>query len=73
MDANNWLKSVEKKMQMVQCNNRNKVLLASHQLSRPIADMWDVTWKPMRNPRASTGQSLELLFVHTMSPRECLS
>jgi hypothetical protein len=27
MDANDWLKSVEKKLQVVQCNNREKVLL----------------------------------------------
>jgi hypothetical protein len=41
MDANDWLKSIEKKLQVVQCNNRQKVLLASHQLSGPTADWWD--------------------------------
>jgi hypothetical protein len=30
MNADDWLKSVEKKLQVVQCNNREKVLLASH-------------------------------------------
>jgi hypothetical protein len=30
MDANDWLKSIEKKLQVVQCNYREKVLLASH-------------------------------------------
>jgi hypothetical protein len=38
MDADDWLMSVEKMLQVVQCNNREKVLLASHQLSNPIAD-----------------------------------
>jgi hypothetical protein len=38
MDADDWLKSMEKKLQVVQCNNREKVLLASHQLSGPVAD-----------------------------------
>jgi hypothetical protein len=38
MDADDWLKSVEKKMQVVQCNNREKVLLASHQLYGPATD-----------------------------------
>jgi hypothetical protein len=38
MDAYDSLKSIEKKLQVVQCNNREKVLLASHQLSSPIAD-----------------------------------
>jgi hypothetical protein len=41
MDADDWLKSVEKKLQVVQCNNREKVLLASHQLSSPATDWWD--------------------------------
>jgi hypothetical protein len=41
MDADDWLKSVEKKLQVVQCNNHEKVLLASHQLSSPAADWWD--------------------------------
>jgi hypothetical protein len=30
MDVDDYLKSAEKKMQVVQCNNREKVLLASH-------------------------------------------
>jgi hypothetical protein len=38
MDAIDWLKFVEKKLQVVQCNNREKVLLASHQLSSPTAE-----------------------------------
>jgi hypothetical protein len=41
MDADNWLKSVEKKLQVVHCNNREKVMLASHQLSGPTTDWWD--------------------------------
>jgi hypothetical protein len=41
MDADDWLKSVEKKLQVIQCNNREKVLLASHQFSGPVADWWD--------------------------------
>jgi hypothetical protein len=38
MDADDWLKSMQKKLQLVQCNNREKVLLASHQLSSPAVD-----------------------------------
>jgi hypothetical protein len=30
MDADDWLKPVEKKLQVVQCNNCEKVLVASH-------------------------------------------
>jgi hypothetical protein len=38
MDADDCLKSIEKKLQVVQCNNHEKVLLASHQLSGPAAN-----------------------------------
>jgi hypothetical protein len=41
MDADDWLKSVKKKLQVVQCNNHEKVRLASHQLFGPGADWWD--------------------------------
>jgi hypothetical protein len=38
MDADDWLKPVQKKLRVVQCNNREKVLLASNQLSGLAAD-----------------------------------
>jgi hypothetical protein len=41
MVSDDWLKTVEKKFQVVQCNNREKVLLASHQLIGPTSDWWD--------------------------------
>jgi hypothetical protein len=30
MDTDDWLKTIEKKLQVLQCNNREKVLFASH-------------------------------------------
>jgi hypothetical protein len=41
VDADDWLKTTEKKLQVVQCNNHEKVLFASHQLEGPAADWWD--------------------------------
>jgi hypothetical protein len=38
MDPDDWLKTVERKLQVVQCNNRENVLLASHQLIGHAAD-----------------------------------
>jgi hypothetical protein len=60
MDADDWLKSIEKKLKVVQCNNREKVLLASHELSDPATDWWDayvevheepesINWPEFRN------------------------
>jgi hypothetical protein len=50
MDADNCLKLVEKKLQVVQCNNCEKVLLASHQLSGPTADWWDAYMEDHEEP-----------------------
>jgi hypothetical protein len=55
MDADDWLKPVEKKLKVMQCNNREKVLLASHQLSGPAANWWDAYVEATRSLRASTG------------------
>jgi hypothetical protein len=38
MDADDWLKTIEKKLQVVQCNHQEMVLLASHQLTGLAAD-----------------------------------
>jgi hypothetical protein len=52
MDANDWLNSFEKKLQVVQCNIREKVLLASHQLSGPATDWWDAYMEAHEEPES---------------------
>jgi hypothetical protein len=52
MDVDDWLKTVERKLQVVQCNNREKVLLASHQLIGPVADWWDAYVEAHEEPDA---------------------
>jgi hypothetical protein len=41
MDADDWLKTIEKKLQVLQCTNRERVLFTAHQLVGPAADWWD--------------------------------
>jgi hypothetical protein len=43
---------VEKKLQVVQCSIREKVLLASHQLSGPVADWWDAYVEAHEEPES---------------------
>jgi hypothetical protein len=62
MDANDWLKSIEKKLQVVQCNNREKVLLASHQLSGPTADWWDAYVEAHEEPESINWQEFRATF-----------
>jgi hypothetical protein len=52
MDGDDWLKSIEKKLQVVHCNNREKVLLASHQLSGPAADWCDAYVEVHKEPES---------------------
>jgi hypothetical protein len=52
MDVDDWLKSVEKKLQVVQCNNHEKVLLASHQLFGPAANWWDAYVEAHEEPES---------------------
>jgi hypothetical protein len=52
IDADDWLKSIEKKLQVVQCNNHEKVLLASHQLFGPAADWWDAYVEAHEEPES---------------------
>jgi hypothetical protein len=52
MDADDWLMSVEKKLQVVQCNNHEKVLLACHQLLGPAFDWWDAYVEAYEEPES---------------------
>jgi hypothetical protein len=57
MDTDNWLKTTKKKLQVVQCNNCEKVLFALHQLEGPAVDWGMLMSKPTRSQKASTGKS----------------
>jgi hypothetical protein len=41
LDGDDWLKSIEKMLNIVQCSDREKVLYASGRLTGPAADWWD--------------------------------
>jgi hypothetical protein len=41
LDADDWLKSIEKVLNIAQCSDREKVLYASGRLTGPAADWWD--------------------------------
>jgi hypothetical protein len=68
MDADDWLKSVEKKLQVVQCNNREKVLLASHQYSGPATDSWDAYMEAHEEPESINWPEFRAAFcAHQVS------
>jgi hypothetical protein len=56
------LKTIEKKLQVVQCNNREKVLFASHQLEGPAADWWDAYVEAHEEPESINWQEFKKSF-----------
>jgi hypothetical protein len=40
--ADDWLMSMDKMLNIAQCSDREKVLYASGRLTGPVADWWDV-------------------------------
>jgi hypothetical protein len=52
LDAVDWLKSIDKKLQVVQSNNREKLLLASHQLFGPTTDWGDAYMEAHEEPES---------------------
>jgi hypothetical protein len=69
MDADDWLKSIEKKLQVVQCTNREKVLLASHQLSALAADWWDAYVKAHEEPESINWPEFRDAFYAYLVPQ----
>jgi hypothetical protein len=51
MDADNWLRMIEKKLQVVQSCNRERVLFASHQLDGSASEWWDAYVNAHENPQ----------------------
>jgi hypothetical protein len=62
MDADDWLKTVERKLQVVQCNNQEKVLLASHLLIGHAADWWDAYVEAHEEPDTINWNEFKMAF-----------
>jgi hypothetical protein len=62
MDVDDWLKTIEKKLHVVQCNNHEKVLFASHQLEGPVADWWDAYVEAHEKPESINWQEFKNRF-----------
>jgi hypothetical protein len=62
MDVDDWLKIIEKKLQVVQCNNHEKVLFTSHQLEGPAADWWNAYVEAHEEPESINWQEFKNSF-----------
>jgi hypothetical protein len=68
MDADDWLKTIEKKLHVVQCNNRKKVLFASHQLEGLATDWWDAYVEAHEEPESINWQEFKNSFCSHHAP-----
>jgi hypothetical protein len=62
MDDDDWLKTIERKLQVVQCNNRENVLLASHQVIGPMTDWWDAYVEAHEEPNIINWNEFKMAF-----------
>jgi hypothetical protein len=72
MDVDDWLKCVEKKLQVVQCNNREKVLLASQQLSSPTSNWRDAYMEAHEQPESFNWPEFRAAFRAHHVPQEVI-
>jgi hypothetical protein len=59
MDTNDWLKTIEKKLKVVQCTKRERVLFVAHQLVRPAVDWWDAFVEAHEEPETINWQEFK--------------
>jgi hypothetical protein len=62
MDADDWLKTIEKKLQVIQCTNWERVLFAAHQLVGLIGYWWDAYVQAHEEPKTINWQEFRNNF-----------
>jgi hypothetical protein len=62
MEAKDWLKSIEKKLEIAQCTNQEIVLFATHQLFGTTADWWETNRNSHPNVGAITWNEFKPRF-----------
>ena len=62
LDADDWLKTINKKLDIAQCNDREKVLYASGRLEGAASDWWDSFVAAHANANAITWDEFRTAF-----------
>ena len=62
MQADDWLKAMEKQLGIAQCNDKEKVMYGSSQLQGPAQDWWDVYCFAHENPDTITWDQFKEAF-----------
>jgi hypothetical protein len=62
LDDDDWLKVIGKKLDITQCNDREKVLYASRRLEGSASDWWDAFTAAHANADTITWQEFQVNF-----------
>jgi hypothetical protein len=69
MEAEDWLKLIEKKLEIAQCTDQEKVLFAAHQLFGTAAKWWEMYRNSHQNVGAITWNEFKARFRTHYVPR----
>jgi hypothetical protein len=72
MEAEDWLRSIEKKLEIAQCTDQEKVLFAAHQLFRTTVEWWETYRNSHQNVSAITWNGFKAQFKTHYVPRGTL-
>jgi hypothetical protein len=72
MEAEDWLKGVEKKLMIAQCMDREKVLFATHQLFGTTANWWETYCHTHADVDSITWNKFKARFRNHYVPRDTM-
>jgi hypothetical protein len=72
MEAEDWVKGVEKKLVIAQCTNREKVLFAAHQLFGMAANWWETYCSTHADVDSITWNEFKARFRNHYVPRSTM-
>ena len=68
LDADDWLRSIAKKLALTRCDDRDKVLYATHQLEGTAAEWWENYCAAHENPQDITWAEFSMAYRHSHVP-----
>jgi hypothetical protein len=72
MEAEDWLRSIENKLEIAQCTDQEKVLFAAHQLFETTTEWWETYRNSHQDVGATTWNEFKARFRTHYVPRGTL-
>jgi hypothetical protein len=72
MEAEDWLKEVEKKLVIAQCTDRERVLFATHQLFGTTVNLWETYYSTHADVDSIMWNKFKAHFCNHYVPRDTM-